>query len=136
MRFELKTVCQNPEQHSQSAIPSPQFRIAIADWHSPWYIAISVIKERGAMQLTIDRFGRMVLPKSIRDGLGLSAGDRVQAEVSQGAITLRPVSRTDCTSREGRVLVFTGKAVGDIGGMLASVRETRLNRAGGTGEHA
>ena len=88
------------------------------------------------MQLTIDRFGRMVLPKSMRDGLGLSAGDRVQAEVSQGAITLRPVSRTDCTSREGRVLVFTGKAVGDIGGTLASVRETRLNRAGGTGEHA
>jgi AbrB family looped-hinge helix DNA binding protein len=88
------------------------------------------------MQLTIDRFGRMVLPKSMRDGLGLIAGDRVEAELSPGAVTLRPSSCADCTAREGRVLVFSGKAAGDIGGTLARVREGRLDRAGGTGGHA
>ena len=83
------------------------------------------------MQLTLDRFGRMVLPKSIRDGFGLQPGDVIEAEEQKDAIVLRPLTRSDCTRREGRALVFTGKATGEIGGVLEGVREARLNRVGG-----
>ena len=83
------------------------------------------------MQLTLDRFGRMVLPKGMRDAFGLQPGDVLEAEKQKDAIVLRPLTRTDYFRREGRALVFTGKATGDIGGTLESVREERLNRTAG-----
>ena len=79
------------------------------------------------MQLTLDRFGRMVLPKAIRDDFGLRPGDVLEAEEQTDAIVLRPLTRSDCLRREGRALVFTGKAAGAIGGVLGGVREARLN---------
>ncbi len=38
------------------------------------------------MQLTLDRFGRMVLPKAIRDGFGLIPGDVLDVEEQKDAI--------------------------------------------------
>jgi len=92
------------------------------------------LKKEVFMLLTIDRFGRMVLPKSMRDDFGLRAGDTLEVEASADAILLRPSSGADCTVHEGRVLVFNGGADGDVVGALARVREARLNRAGGGAE--
>lgn len=78
------------------------------------------------MQVTIDRFGRMVLPKVIRDDLGLSAGDVLEATEEKNAIVLRPVDRTDAVKREGKILVFCGKAEGDIEHAVLRHREDRL----------
>ena len=83
------------------------------------------------MHLTLDRFGRMVLPKSIRDDFGLHPGDVLEAEEQKDAIVLRPAQRPDCLKREGRVLVFSGKAAGDVGGVLKSERDARLDRVAG-----
>lgn len=83
------------------------------------------------MQMTLDRFGRMVLPKMIRDHFGLQPGDVIEAEEHSDAIVLRPVTPTGCIRREGRALVFTGKATGDIAGVLGGVRDARLNRMAG-----
>jgi len=83
------------------------------------------------MQMTLDRFGRMVLPKMIRDHFGLQPGDIIEAEEQSDAIVLRPVMSTDCTRHEGRALIFTGKATGDIGGVLDGIREARLSRVAG-----
>jgi AbrB family looped-hinge helix DNA binding protein len=41
--------------------------------------------------LTIDRAGRLVLPKPVRDELQLVAGDSLELESSQEQIVLRPV---------------------------------------------
>ena len=46
------------------------------------------------MQLTLDRFGRMVLPKSIRDDFGLRPGDVLEAEEQKDAIVLRAYPKT------------------------------------------
>ena len=79
------------------------------------------------LAITIDRFGRMVIPKSVRDDLGLRPGDYVQAEVSHDAIVLRPAARVDPLRKEGGVLVFTGSAAGDIADALSSLREERVD---------
>lgn len=41
--------------------------------------------------LTVDKAGRVVLPKPVRDELQLSAGDCLELETSEDQIVLRPV---------------------------------------------
>jgi AbrB family looped-hinge helix DNA binding protein len=43
------------------------------------------------MRTTIDRVGRVVVPKSIRDRLQLRGGDALEVVERDGAIELRPV---------------------------------------------
>ncbi len=83
------------------------------------------------MQMTLDRFGRFVLPKVLRDEFGLQPGDSLEAERQKDAIVLRPHTRSDGIRREGRLLVFAGKAAGDLGGALDRSRAERLNRVAG-----
>ena len=52
-------------------------------------------------QLTLDRAGRIVLPKPIRDELRLEAGDTLDVETSGDKITLRP-SRPQAQLRKKR----------------------------------
>lgn len=83
------------------------------------------------MQLTLDRFGRMVLPKAIRDDFGLRSGDVLEAEETKDAIVLRPVQRADCVKREGSALVFTGRVNGDVKSTLDDVRQSRMDQLAG-----
>jgi AbrB family looped-hinge helix DNA binding protein len=43
------------------------------------------------MNATVDKAGRVVLPKPVRDELQLSAGDSLEIEISEEQIVLRPV---------------------------------------------
>jgi len=51
--------------------------------------------------LTIDRAGRLVLPKPVRDELQLAAGDSLELESSEDQIVLRP-ARGAATLRKKR----------------------------------
>jgi AbrB family looped-hinge helix DNA binding protein len=44
--------------------------------------------------LTVDKAGRVVLPKPVRDELQLGAGDSLELESSEDQIVLRPVRGT------------------------------------------
>jgi AbrB family looped-hinge helix DNA binding protein len=44
--------------------------------------------------LTVDKAGRVVLPKPVRDELQLSAGDSLELQLSEDQIVLRPVRVT------------------------------------------
>lgn len=83
------------------------------------------------MQLTLDRFGRMVLPKSIRDDLGLSHGDQFDVDERDGGVWLRPVRRQDPLARKEGLLVFTGEATGDLARSLDDHRKARIGSASG-----
>lgn len=43
------------------------------------------------MQTTMDRSGRLVLPKAVRKALGLVDGGRVEIYEHDGEVTIRPV---------------------------------------------
>jgi len=60
--------------------------------------------------LTIDRAGRLVLPKPVRDELQLAAGDSLELESSEDRIILRPVRGVATLRKKRGVWVMrTGK---------------------------
>jgi AbrB family looped-hinge helix DNA binding protein len=56
--------------------------------------------------LTIDKAGRVVIPKSVREELCLEPGDSLEMENVGEAITLRPVRGTGPLVKEHGVWVF------------------------------
>ena len=43
------------------------------------------------MEATLDRFGRIVIPKKIREDLHLQVGSSIRIEEGDGEIVLKPV---------------------------------------------
>lgn len=82
------------------------------------------------MEVTIDRFGRVVLPKPVRDGLDLDAGSVLVVEEIEGGIVLKPVRHAPDIIDEDGVLVFVGEPTGDIGAATDSLRRKRLRALG------
>jgi len=68
--------------------------------------------ENGIMttKLTIDKSSRVVLPKCLRDELGLAAGDTLELENRGEQITLRPVRGAPSLRKEHGIWVYrTGR---------------------------
>lgn len=66
------------------------------------------------MNVRIDKAGRIVLPKPVRDRLGLRAGARLQISEGPEGLVLRPATtRSSLVRRNGRWL-YTGKAPRDV----------------------
>lgn len=65
------------------------------------------------MEVTLDEYGRIVIPKPVRDRLGLGAGTSLELTVTQSEgggeeISLRPSGRSPALERVDGVLVHTG----------------------------
>jgi AbrB family looped-hinge helix DNA binding protein len=83
------------------------------------------------MKTTLDRFGRVVVPKTLRDQLGLRAGAVIEIEEDDGRIMLRPVDdESPLIARDG-ILVFNGSALGDLENSVAAHREERARYISG-----
>ena len=61
-----------------------------------------------ATHLTIDKAGRVVIPKSLREELRLEPGDSLEMETTGESITLRPVRGNGQLRKEHGVWVFYG----------------------------
>lgn len=79
-------------------------------------------------RLTIDRAGRVVIPKTLREALHLQPGDALEMESAGEQITLRPVRGTGPLMKEHGVWVFhTGQPLSASASdeMLEQIREER-----------
>lgn len=65
------------------------------------------------MQATIDSVGRIVVPKPLRDALGLTAGSTVDISRYGAGLQLVPTGRTARLVEESGVLVATGDTMID-----------------------
>lgn len=74
------------------------------------------------MRTTVDKSGRLVIPRGLRAQVGLLEGGEVDLEVHGAAIIVEPIGGDDL-AREGPFIVIppTGAGVTD-----ADVRELRL----------
>ncbi len=58
--------------------------------------------------IQIDKAGRVVLPKPLRDHFNLLPGDKLRLSVEGKSIKLEPTDVAGTLVRKGRVLVFRG----------------------------
>src|SRR5580704_8735857 len=78
--------------------------------------------------LTIDRAGRLVLPKPVREELQLSAGDSLELETSENEIILRPVrGAATMRKKQGVWVMSTGKPLSAevVNDTIRKIREER-----------
>ena len=57
---------------------------------------------------SIDKFGRIVLPKELRDRFGIRPEVELEIEETESEILIRPVRKDAKLVRKGRFLVVTG----------------------------
>jgi len=82
----------------------------------------------GSMETRLDKFGRVVLPKDIRDHLDLKPGQVLKVERADEEVILKPVKKELPLRIKNGVLVFSGAAAGDITKAVREHREGRLKK--------
>ena len=76
----------------------------------------------------IDSFGRMVIPKKIRDDLGISKGSEIEIDSKDNKIIIKTsTGKPFIENREG-VLVVCSEPVGTLEGSLEKDREDRIKK--------
>ena len=78
------------------------------------------------MVTILDRFGRIVIPKKIREDFDLKAGTQIQIEENEKSIILTPIHGEPNLRMKDGVLVFSGTPLEDLGEALVKHREERL----------
>jgi len=72
------------------------------------------------MRTTIDKAGRLVIPRPLRDRIGLSGGGEVELEIDGAGIRIEPVGGSALREDGGLLLIpatgapLTGAAVRDL----------------------
>lgn len=85
------------------------------------------------METTLDRFGRVVIPKEIRDTLGLKPGELLKVEQSDDEVVLKPLREEPPIKVKEGVLVYTGTAASNLMEAVRAHREERLRRVSSPG---
>ncbi len=65
------------------------------------------------MRAVVDSMGRVVIPKSLRDELGLVPGTEIDISRFGGGVHIEPGGRTASLRREGKYLVVDAEGVLD-----------------------
>jgi AbrB family looped-hinge helix DNA binding protein len=80
------------------------------------------------METNLDRFGRVIIPKRVREKLGLKPGAVLEVQEQGGDLLLKPVLDEPRLLERDGVLVFGGEALGDLTESVQSHRRERLKR--------
>ena len=99
-------------------------------WVNPFYAPTVSIT------VTLDKAGRVVIPKNLRDELHLEAGDTLELESQGERVMLRPLRTTSPLRKERGVWVFrSGKklSAADTDKALRDIRQQRDRHNRGDG---
>ena len=77
---------------------------------------------------TLDRFGRLLIPKTLRDAAGLRTGVEVEIVADDEGLRLIPRRRGVLLKEVDGVLIAAGEAAGDLASAVRHDREKRVRR--------
>ena len=85
------------------------------------------------MTLKVDKAGRVILPKPVRDRLGLHAGSDLEIQETREGVMLKPAGRRPSLVKKGSFWVHTGEIPSgyDILQAIDEDREERMRKAWG-----
>jgi len=87
------------------------------------------------METTLDKFGRIVIPKKVREDFNLKAGAQIRIEKNEQTIILKPIHDVPNLILKDGVLVFSGLPIGDLENALKKHRENRTKNLGAKSEN-
>lgn len=81
------------------------------------------------MDLILDKFGRILIPKAVRRRLGLAPGTKLRLEVGEGGIVLQPLAdEPPLVEREGILISTASLEDGTDLDVVDRIRELRRSR--------
>lgn len=84
------------------------------------------------MEVKIDQYGRILVPKEVRDRLGLVAGRKLELEVGPEGLRLEVAHPETGLKEKDGLLVHTGRSSGDLEGAVQRDRKRRRESLGGS----
>jgi AbrB family looped-hinge helix DNA binding protein len=119
----------------QSEPPSPAASLIDPQLHQNCHFAMVMVLYNGMQDvfIPIDKAGRVVLPKDVRDELAIRPGDLLKVSIHGEEVTLRPSKEASGFIRRGQALVFSSAGADlldheTVEAIRATESETRLGR--------
>jgi len=99
--------------------------LTFAIWH---FIMATIKEEVFTVETTLDKFGRVVIPKKIRDHLGLKSGEVLRIERLEDEVMLKPLREESPLHNKEGVLIFSGAATGNMIEAVRLHREEQIRK--------
>jgi AbrB family looped-hinge helix DNA binding protein len=101
----------------------------ISKRHLPMAVAMVECRAMGT-KISIDKAGRVVLPKALREKMHVEAGDDLLVEAEGDRITLRPIRQEALLKKELGVWVYQGESSNkSIPELIEAERERRVRES-------
>lgn len=76
--------------------------------------------------LSLDKFGRLLIPKEIQEQLGLTSATEFALEVQDGKLILKPLPQESKVYHSGTTLVVESEPTGNLETAINDLREERI----------
>ncbi len=80
------------------------------------------------MIATLDKFGRVLIPKKLREHLGIAINSSINIIDEGNRIVIEPVIENSPIVDKDGILVFTGKIQNDLENEIGLNRRRRMNK--------
>ncbi|TVL96658.1 MAG: AbrB family transcriptional regulator [Candidatus Brocadia sp. WS118] len=80
------------------------------------------------MITTLDKFGRVIIPKKLRERLGITTETNLNIHVDGKRIIIELIREEEPLVEKDGILVFTGKLQGEIDQFLINDRKRRITK--------
>ena len=81
------------------------------------------------LTVELDKFGRILIPKKMRERLNLAAGEKVNLRLENNALTLKAAARATQWVEEDGLMVFSTGGKPLEGDLVGEMREARIRES-------